>query len=249
MGFFSSKIEKHKLLLARLALERLAEDERVYRSQVALFSADYQRAEVHPIGLLKARLHSSAFLAVPFGNRWGTSKPDDCAEAFNALSGMAVGPIVESGAIGIESAREIGGAFFFSQLKFIHEELAEGPSSLGSGGMSSEQLRKYSTPGALKDLPSSLGISNPDRLERYFTQGPVPESFTVGFRGLIETCHEALIHSVGEFAYENCSLRNARGEDPPAGVEAKPRPRFERFFVGAVFSRLRALAELQEALG
>lgn len=249
MGLFTSKIEKHKLLLSRLALDGLAEDERIYRNHVALFSAEYQEAEVSPIGLLKARLHSSAFFAVAFRNRWGTAKPDDCIEAFNALSGLAAVPLVESGAISVESARGIGGAFFFSQLKFIHEELTEGPSSLGTGGMSSELLRKYSTPGALEDLPSSLGIANPERLERYFTQGPVPESFTPGFRNLMGTCHEALIHSVGEFAYENCSPRNARSANPPPGVEIKPRPRFERYFVGAIFSRLRALAELQEALG
>jgi hypothetical protein len=102
MGLFTREIEKHKLLLVRSALAMISEDERVYRNQVALFAAEYHPASPTAIGTMKARLHSSAFLAVAFRNRWGSSKEADCLEALNALSGIAVQPAVESGEISQE---------------------------------------------------------------------------------------------------------------------------------------------------
>jgi len=250
MGLFTRKIEKHKALLFRTALGMISEDERVYRNQVALFAAEYHPASPTPIGIMKARLHSSAFLLVAFRNRWGSSNEADCLEAFNAVSGIAVQPAVESGAVSHEEAGRIGAPFLFQQLRHIDEELSNGPSTPGTGNLSSEQLRQFSTPGALRDLPPSLGIDDPSHLERLFTQGPIEPSYTPGFLGLLESCHEAFIDSVGASAYETSVWKLAQGRVVSEGVGAiKPRTRFARMFTASIFSRLRAFAEFQSSLG
>lgn len=248
MGLFTSKMEKHKLMLARAALEMLAEDERVYRNQVALFATEYRPAAPSPMGLLKARLHSCAFPAFAFNLRWGSSRPEDSLDELNALSGFALSPIVGSGALSVDEVQTVGRDYFFSQLEFIGLEMSEGPSQLGTGELTSEQLRELSTPGALCNLPPELGLSNPDMLERFCSQGPVKESLTAGFRGLVDGCHEAFVDSVGQGPYENAVRQNAVGRVIPEGIEAKARPRFARLFKVGISSRLRTLLELRETL-
>lgn len=249
MGIFTSKVERHKLLLIRYAESTIAEDERIYRNHVALFSAEYQEALPKAVGLLKARLHSSAFLAVAFGIRWGDAKPDDCLEALDAVSGLAVKPIVESGELSQESAADVGGPFFLQQLKFLNQELSDGPSSPGTGGMTSEQLSELLSSGALQHLPRELGIRDPSRLEQFISQGPVEASLTPGFVGLLESCHDALVESVGAEAYESCVWKSAQGRVVPNGIDAvKARPRFTRIFTGNILSRLRLLVNFQKSL-
>lgn len=202
MGIFRRKVQKHIDLAARALRVMLAEDERVYRNHVAMFASEYQNADVQALGLLKARLLSSAFPAVAFRNRWALERPEECALFLHAASGFATTPLIESGAMSLDDCRLAGEAFYLGRVQLIDQELAEGPSSLGTGGLSSEQLREFSTPGALRDPPKELGIADPDSLERYFTQGVVPEKLTRGFRGLVEGCHEALTDSVGAVFYD-----------------------------------------------
>lgn len=237
MGLFQKKVETHKRMIVAAAADLLKEDERVYRNQVALFAREHHPAAVRGPGLLKARLLACAFPATAFQLRWGEKKPGDCFEMLQALSGLAVWPLTEAGAVPAvthDEAVRIGRPFLSRQLPLIQDELADGPSSLGSGELSADQLEAAAAPemhGALTEL---LGISDPGRSERLrqrLAQGPQTERLTTGFAGLLESCREAFIDSVGAVAYD-----------------ATARARFDRMFRSGLMGKLRLLAELVGAI-
>lgn len=221
MGLFDSRrVTKHKNKLAALSGEFLAEDERVYRNQVQLFSEEFSPASPKARGIYKSRLFGACFLIAAFRLRW-PHRQDDAFEVLQAMSGFAFLPLGEPNAdpaLDIDEARSLGKPYAFTILDHIADEVAQGPSKL-----------PRLSDGALGTYSGAAGLS-PERAERVRLENegnPEGGFFTAGLRGLCDCWHDALSESVGTNSYTSVA-----------------RERFSHIAEVVAFSHLRYMSDL-----
>jgi hypothetical protein len=158
-----------------------------------------------------------------FTSRWSDADRE-WFEVLQMITGLAVSTLVGPSAVPafpVDQAREVAPSFMKAQFAFIRAELTDGPSRPPTPTIAG--IEAYAR---AFDLPE-------DQTQQLLASAarPQTESVTSGFLGLVDTCHEALADSIGTTRYT-----------PPV------RARFDTLLKGSVYSRLRLMTQIGQAL-
>lgn len=122
--------KKHERLTLEACEAIVAEDDRVYRNQVAYFSKTYHPCNVSGLGLAKARLFGSMFPAYAYFLRWMDDETS-VKRVLNICSGVAAEGVALPGSkpfVSHEKLRSLGTASIMKELELIGDEFRHGPS-------------------------------------------------------------------------------------------------------------------------
>ncbi len=123
--FFERKAKK----ALRLTLDKMrvvtAEDDRVYRNQIAEYASEHAPCSVSVLGLYKARLFGCGFPLYAYV----VSQQDEelAMQMANLATGLAIS---DTPSLSREVAGDVSIDFLKNQIKFLNQELDAGPSEL-----------------------------------------------------------------------------------------------------------------------